>query len=129
MFSPWWLELPVALLILIGGGLSLVAAIGLDRMDNFFLRMHPPTLIYTGGAWSTALASVLYFSVAGHTLQLRAWVLIIILAIAAPISTLMLSRAALFRARTQGIGRDIPPALRPARPQPPADHKPESASP
>ncbi len=112
---PFWIEAIVALLLLLSAACALAAAWGLVRMPHFFLRMHPTALAYTGASWSVCLACVLYFSVHGGGLQLRAWIIIVLLAITAPITTVLLSRAALFRARTQGLRTEVPPSLLPAR--------------
>lgn len=116
---PLWAEIIVALLLLISAVFVLASAWGIVRMDNYFLRMHPPALVYTGATWSVCLASVLYFSLQTHSLHLRAWLLMILLSITVPITTVLLSRAALFRARTQGQRDTVPPPLQPV--QPPAD--------
>lgn len=113
MNAPLWLELVVALLLLLSAACALAAAWGLVRMPHFFLRMHPTALVYAGASWSVCLACVIYFSVHGGELQLRAWIIIVLLAITAPITTVLLSRAALFRARTQGLRSEVPPALQP----------------
>jgi multicomponent K+:H+ antiporter subunit G len=96
---PLWLEVVVAALLLASGLLSLIGALGLLRLKEFFQRMHPPALAYTLGAWCVALASILYFSVLEARLALHAWLIIILLSITAPVTTTLLARAALFRRR------------------------------
>ena len=103
---PFWLELVVATLLLIGSLFALVGAVGLVRLKEFFQRMHPPALASTIGAWCVALASILYFSVLKHTPVLHAWLIPILLSITVPVTTLLLARAALFRKRTSG--EDVP---------------------
>lgn len=110
---PLWAEIIVALLLLNSALFALAAAWGIVRMDSYFLRMHPPALVFTGATWSVCLAAILYFSLQTQTLQLRAWVIMILLAITVPITTVLLSRAALFRARTQGQRDTVPPPLHP----------------
>ena len=112
---PWWLAIPIAALLLISAICALTAAWGLERLPGFFLRMHPPALVYTGGSWSACLACLLYFSAAAHEVQLRAWIIVILLAVTAPITTVLISRAALFRARVQGGQGAVPTALQPMR--------------
>ena len=58
---PLWVEIIVAALLLLSGLFALIGAIGLLRMKEFFQRMHPPALASTLGAWSVALASIIYF--------------------------------------------------------------------
>ena len=61
------------------------------------------------------LASILYFSAQQQGPQLRVWLIIILLSITVPVTTVLLSRAALFRGRQSGRG-DLPPALQPRTP-------------
>ena len=112
---PLWAEVIVAILLLVSAVFALTSAWGVVRMDSYFLRMHPPALVYTGATWSVCLASIIYFSLQTETLQLRAWVIMILLAITVPITTVLLSRAALFRARTQGRRDTVPPPLHPVQ--------------
>ena len=94
-----WVEALVAVLLLASGALSLIGAVGMLRMKTFFQRMHPPALATTLGSWCVALGSVLYFSALESRLGLHNWLIIILLAITAPVSTTLLARAALFRRR------------------------------
>jgi multicomponent K+:H+ antiporter subunit G len=95
-------ELLVALLLLFSGVVVLTAALGLHRLPDFFTRMHAPALTSTLGAWVVALASVIHFSVRAGELRLHVWLIIIVLSISAPVTTIVLARAALFRRRRSG---------------------------
>lgn len=97
--SSIWIDALVALLLVAGGLLSLIGALGLLRMPDFFQRMHPPALANTLGAWCVALASIVHFSVLESRVALRPWLIVILLAITAPVTTTLLARAALFRKR------------------------------
>ena len=99
---PLWAEIVVALLLLASAAFTLVAAWGVLRLKDFFERLHPPALVVTWSAWCVSGATILYFSMRSGTLDLRAWVLIILLSITVPITTVLLSRAALFRGRQAG---------------------------
>lgn len=103
------MEIVVAALLLASGCLVFTAALGLWRLPDFFQRMHAPALASTFAAWLVTLASVVYFSVRGSGLSLHVWVVIILLSITAPMTTLVLARAALFRRRQAGDA--LPPAL------------------
>jgi multicomponent K+:H+ antiporter subunit F len=46
-------------------GVVLVAALGLWRLPDFFLRMHAPALASTLAAWIVTLASIVHFSARG----------------------------------------------------------------
>jgi len=96
----------VAALLLASGVLVLVAAIGLLRLPDFFQRMHAPAIASTLAAWSVALASIVHFSVLEGRASLQAWLIVVLLAITAPVTTLLLARAALFRRR---LANDAPP--------------------
>ncbi|NNB42168.1 Na+/H+ antiporter subunit G [Pseudomonas chlororaphis] len=102
----WWIEVPVAILLVLGSTFALIGAIGIVRMKDYFQRMHPPALASTLGAWCVALASILYFSGMKSAPVLHAWLIPILLSITVPVTTLLLARAALFRKRM--AGDDVP---------------------
>ena len=108
---PPWHEIVVALLLLASGGLALVAGLGLLRLPDFFQRMHAPALAITLGSWLVTLATVVHFSAREDTLALHTWLVIVVLSITAPVSAMLLARAALFRHRQAG-DEAVPPALR-----------------
>ncbi|KJH75876.1 MULTISPECIES: Na+/H+ antiporter subunit G [Pseudomonas] len=101
-----WVEVPVAILLVLSSLFALIGATGLLRMKDYFQRMHPPALASTLGAWSVALASIIYFSALKSAPVLHAWLIPILLAITVPVTTLLLARAALFRKRM--AGDDVP---------------------
>lgn len=105
-----WSELLVALLLPASGIVVLLAALGLLRLPDFFLRMHAPALASTLAAWIVTLASIVHFSSRGGGLALHTWLIIIVLSITAPVTTIVLARAALFRRRQ--AGDPLPPPLR-----------------
>ncbi|AZC62985.1 MULTISPECIES: Na+/H+ antiporter subunit G [Pseudomonas] len=102
----WWIEVPVAILLVLSSAFALIGAIGIVRMKSYFQRMHPPALASTLGAWCVALASILYFSGMKSAPVLHAWLIPILLSITVPVTTLLLARAALFRKRM--AGDDVP---------------------
>jgi len=92
-------ELLVAALLLASAALVLAAALGLWRLDDFFLRMHAPALASTLASWAVALASILYFTADNGRPVLHQWVIVIVLAVTVPITTGIVARAALFHLR------------------------------
>jgi multicomponent K+:H+ antiporter subunit G len=104
-----WTEWIVALLLVASGAVVLVAALGLARLPDFFLRMHAPALASTLAAWLVTLASIVHFSSRGEGLALHVWLIVIVLSITAPVTTIVLARAALFRRRQ--AGDPLPPPL------------------
>lgn len=109
---PIWIELLVAFLLICTGLFALFAAWGTVRLQDFFQRMHPPALLTTAASWCITLASVIYFTQYTGHLALKTWLIIIMLSISAPISAMMLARAALFRNR-QTRPETTPPPLMP----------------
>ncbi|WP_339499563.1 Na+/H+ antiporter subunit G [Pseudomonas silesiensis] len=101
-----WVEVPVAILLVLASLFALIGAVGLLRMKDYFQRMHPPALASTLGAWCAALASIIYFSALKSAPVLHAWLIPVLLAITVPVTTLLLARAALFRKRM--AGDDVP---------------------
>ena len=107
---PFWVEAAVAGLLVLSGVFVVISAIGFVGLPDFFLRMHPPALAYTVGSWSVTLAGILYFSTIESRAVLHPWLIIIMLSITAPVTTLLLARVALFRRRAAGTA-ETPPAL------------------
>lgn len=102
----------VGLLLLGSAAGVLLAAIGMTRLPDMFQRMHAPALAATFATWSVALASVLHFSLLGEGIELYAVLVVVLLAITVPITTIVLTRAALFRRRQAGDAT-MPRALSP----------------
>ena len=110
---PLWVEAAVALLLVLSGVFVVVSAIGFARLQDFFLRMHPPALAYTFGSWCVTLAAILYFSTLEAKLALYPLLISIMLCITVPVTTLLLARVALFRRRAAGAADTPPPLTRP----------------
>jgi multicomponent K+:H+ antiporter subunit G len=108
---PPWSEFVVVALLLASGVLVLTAGVGLVRLADFFLRMHAPALATSLGAWLVTFATIVHFSVQESSLALHTWLVIIVLSITAPVSAMLLSRAALFRRRQAG-DETVPARLR-----------------
>jgi len=110
-----WSDIVVAALLLCSGCVVVLAAVGLWRLPDFFARMHAPALASSLGAWIVTLAFIIHFSVREGTLVLHAWLIIIVLSITAPVTTIVLARAGLFRQRRGGVA--LPPPLAQVPPQ------------
>jgi multicomponent K+:H+ antiporter subunit G len=111
---PFWIEAVVSGLLVMSGVFVLVSAIGFLRAGDFFLRMHPPAIAYTLGTWSVAAAGVLFFSALEGRPALHPWLLVVVLSITVPVTTVLLSRVALFRRRAAGDVETPPPLSPPA---------------
>ena len=108
MTVPLWVEIVTAVLALAGSLFALIGAVGLLRLPTFFQRVHAPTLGATLGCWCLVLATILYFSAKEDSLSVHAVLLGISIALTAPITTVFLLRAALFRERRAG-NTNVPP--------------------
>lgn len=111
---PFWVETVVATLLVFSGVFVVISAIGFLRLPDFFMRLHPPALAYTFGSWCVALAGILYFSFMESRAVLHPWLIVILSSITVPVTTVLLSRVALFRRRAAGAA-DTPPRLTPPR--------------
>ena len=107
---PLWLEVIIAMLLVFSGLFVVISAVGVVRFKDFFVRTHPAALAYTGGSWCVALAGILYFSALEARAALEPWLIIILLFITVPVTSLLLARVALFRRRAAG-DKDTPPPL------------------
>jgi multicomponent K+:H+ antiporter subunit G len=108
--GPLWLEAIIAALLVVSGLFVLVSALGFLRLNDFFVRMHPPAVAYTGGSWSITLAGILYFSALETRAALHPWLIVILLSMTVPVTSLLLARVVLFRRRAAG-SPDTPPPL------------------
>lgn len=91
---PLWADAMVALLLLLGAGLTLIGTIGLLRLPNFYQRVHPPTLGMTMGAFFVILASMLCFSVLQSRLVLHELLIGMLLLLTAPVTLVILVQGA-----------------------------------
>jgi multicomponent K+:H+ antiporter subunit G len=107
---PQWAEILTAVFAVTGAAFAAIGSFGLVRLPTFFRRIHAPTLGATLGVWATTLATIVYFSVQGSSLFLRASLIALFVALTAPVTTIFLMRAALFRERQKG--GDVPAAER-----------------
>ncbi len=87
------LEWLVALLLLVGSFFTLVGAIGLVRLPDFFMRLHAPTKATTLGVGGMLLASIAH-SVT-HGVSLHELLITLFLFVTAPVSASLLAKAAL----------------------------------
>ncbi len=91
-----------ASLLIIGAATTLVGAMGLVRLQNFYQRAHAPTLGTTLGAACVALASMIYFSAAGTRPILHELLILIFVTATTPITLIILVRASRLRDGASG---------------------------
>lgn len=103
---PAWAALPAALLLFVGATLTLVGAVGLVRMRDFFARMHPPAMGNTLGAGCVLMASMLISSALLHRPVIHEILISVFIVLSAPITSMLLIRAAMARRKKHDPGRD-----------------------
>jgi multicomponent K+:H+ antiporter subunit G len=86
-------EAIVCVLLLIGSLFTLIGAIGLARLPDFFMRLHGPTKSTTLGVGGVVLASVVYFTSLRELTSLHEILIPAFLFLTAPISAHMLAKA------------------------------------
>lgn len=112
---PAWAALPVSLLLILGGAIILIGALGLLRLPSFYQRIHGPAITVTLGAGCILLASMLYFSVLQSRLVIHEIIILLFLLLTAPVVAMLIMRAAVYRdlrlgknaARTDGDGDEV----------------------
>jgi len=92
-----WIEVLVAVFLLLGSAFTLIGAIGLYRLPDFYTRLHGPTKATTLGVGSMVIGSMIYFSTVQGSLSLHELLITVFLFITAPVSAHMLAKAALQR--------------------------------
>ncbi len=97
--SPW-VAVPGAVLLVLGGLLTLIGAFGLLRLKDFYARMHAPTMGTTLGAGCVLAASMLVSSAALDRVVTHELLIAAFLTMTAPVTAILLMRGA--RRRTQG---------------------------
>jgi multicomponent K+:H+ antiporter subunit G len=102
---PFWAELVVAALTLLGAGFTLIGSWGLAKLGDFGKRLHGPTKATTLGVGCILLASMLWFGLTG-TASLHELLIAVFLFLTAPVSAHLLIKAAMH----------LDPSLRPPPP-------------
>jgi multicomponent K+:H+ antiporter subunit G len=94
---PWWAALPVALLLVLGGLITLIGTLGLLRMPSFYQRIHGPAITVTLGAGCLLLASMTTFSVTQARPVVHELLISLFVLMTAPVVTMLIMRAAVYR--------------------------------
>ncbi len=96
MLLPLWAEVLVAALLVIGGLFTLIGAIGLVRLPDFYMRLHAPTKATTLGVGGLLLASLLLAWCSGRA-GMAELLITLFLFLTAPVSANLMALAALHR--------------------------------
>lgn len=94
---PVWAALPVAFLLILGGIIVVVGALGLMRLPTFYQRIHGPAITITLGAGCLLIASMILFSVLKSRLVIHELVITVFVLLTAPVVAMLVMRAAVYR--------------------------------
>ena len=108
---PLWLSIVIVFFLLLGSGLTLIGAIGLNRAKSFYERLHMPTLGTSWGVSGIIIASIIYSTVSGHKLISHSILLAIFIIVTTPVTLMLLSRAALQRDQSSN-STELPEKMR-----------------
>ena len=104
---PLWVTIPGTVLLVTGGLLVLVGAIGLLRLPDFFSRMHPPTMGTSLGTGCVLVASMLVSSALLGRPVVHELLITLFVIVTAPVTAMLLVRAGLYRDRVAGRRQSI----------------------
>ncbi len=124
---PLWAALPASVLVVLGSLIALVGSVGLLRLREFMTRFHSPALGTTLGTVCILLASILVFSAVGGRLIVHEVLIYVFLTMTAPVTAMLLFRAALYRKRERPPEDTLEHAADAAEVLP--RHEPEDAAP
>jgi multicomponent K+:H+ antiporter subunit G len=96
---PLWATIPATILLIAGGLLALIGSIGLLRLPDFFQRMHPPTMGTTLGTGCVLIASMIVSSALVGRPVIHELLITLFIVITAPVTAMLLVRAAAYRQR------------------------------
>ena len=108
---PLWLSIVIVFFLLLGSGLTLIGAIGLNRAKSFYERLHMPTLGTSWGVSGIIIASIIYSTVSGHKLISHSILLAIFIIVTTPVTLMLLSRAAMQRDQSSN-STELPEKMR-----------------
>ena len=91
---PVWAEVLCAFLLIVGGAFTLIGAIGMLRLRDFFMRLHAPTKATTLGVGGVLLASMAA-SLWHDDISVRELLVTLFLFLTAPVSAALMAKAAL----------------------------------
>ena len=99
---PLWVTIPGTVLLVLGGLTTLVGALGLLRLDNFFARMHGPSMSNPVGSGFVLMTSMLVSSALLGRPSIHELLIALCVFMSAPITSIMLVKAALYRNKARG---------------------------
>jgi multicomponent K+:H+ antiporter subunit G len=94
---PVWAAVPAAILLILGGLLTVIGSLGLVRLRDFYQRIHAPSMGSTLGLGCVLIASMILSSFLRGTPVVHDILITVFVVTTAPITTMLLMRAAVRR--------------------------------
>lgn len=101
---PAWAALPAALLLILGGIIVVIGAIGLMRLPSFYQRIHGPAITVTIGAGCLLMASMIFFTALKSRPVIHEIIITVFVLMTAPVVTMLIMRTAIYRDLRAGRG-------------------------
>ena len=98
--SPW-VVIPVALLLIAGGLITLIGSLGLVRLPGFQARLHGTSMGSTLGLGCVIVASVVVSSAMAGRFVPHALLITVFVVMTSPATAMLLMRASLYCARAR----------------------------
>ncbi|MFV0284055.1 MAG: monovalent cation/H(+) antiporter subunit G [Castellaniella sp.] len=98
---PLWAAVPVSLLLVLAGLVTLTGSLGLLRLRDFYERMHAPTMGMTMGVFCVVLAATVVASLQQHRPIVHEWLICLFLFMTAPVTAILLMQSARRRQRAR----------------------------
>ena len=92
-----WIAIPVGLLLILGGSIVVIGALGLMRLPNFYQRIHGPAISITLGAGCLLIASMIYFTALQSRFVIHELIITVFVLLTAPVVSMLLLRASVYR--------------------------------
>lgn len=94
---PAWAAVLVTFLLILGGSIIVIGALGLLRLPVFYQRIHGPAITITLGAGCVLIASMVTFSILQSRPIAHELVISLFILTTAPVVAMMIMRAAFYR--------------------------------
>lgn len=92
-----WFIIPVIIFLLIGSIITLIGALGLLRLPDFYQRIHGPAITITFGTGSILIASMIFFTGLQSRPVVHELLITVFVMLTAPVTSMMIMRAAVYR--------------------------------
>lgn len=94
---PAWAAVPVIFLLVLGGSVALIGALGLMRLPSFYQRIHGPAITVTLGTGCILIASMIHFTALQSRLVIHELLITVFVLMTAPVVSMLIMRAAVYR--------------------------------